>query len=121
MTLRILFTGATGYVGGSVLSVLLKQLKQQHGREEAENAEIVALTRSHERARKLAKLDMVSPVVGDQTDLGLLERLSREADIVFALVRKSGGFKTRVAYCCVGRFKRQTRNPGYAARPQSAI
>lgn len=86
MTIKILFCGATGYVGGSVLSVLLKQLQDRQEKPDADSVEVIALTRSPEKALKLGQLELVTPVVGDQTDLPLVERLSKDADVIFACV-----------------------------------
>ncbi|KAF8149876.1 hypothetical protein B0H34DRAFT_678825 [Crassisporium funariophilum] len=73
---NIFFTGATGYIGGSVLSRLLKDPK-------AKDTTITALVRSPEKVEKLKALG-VNAVVGSHTDEKLVEKLASEADVVIA-------------------------------------
>jgi nucleoside-diphosphate-sugar epimerase len=74
---NIFFTGATGYIGGSVLSRLLKHPK-------ADTFKITALVRSEEKAAKLRKLG-VHALVGAFSDLDRLQTLASEADVVFSI------------------------------------
>ena len=68
---RILLTGATGYLGGSILTELVKNPAYQ----------IVALVRQEEQAAKLkAAMPSVETVVGALTDLELVKRLGSEVD-----------------------------------------
>ncbi|KAI9058112.1 NAD-P-binding protein [Trametes sanguinea] len=71
----IFLTGATGYVGASVLQRLL-----QHPR--ATNFEITALVRSPEKAKVLADEYGVRAVVGSNAELEKLTQLAEGADIV---------------------------------------
>ncbi|KAJ7048770.1 hypothetical protein C8F01DRAFT_1188479 [Mycena amicta] len=75
----ILFIGATGYIGGTVLWKLLQLLKSSD-----ESTKIVALVRDPDKAQKL-KAFGVDVVQGDTSDVGLLERLAKDADVVFSL------------------------------------
>ncbi|KAF7791734.1 hypothetical protein EIP86_002758 [Pleurotus ostreatoroseus] len=74
----ILFLGATGYIGGSVLTRLL-------ARPDADKYEIIALVRSADKARKLETFG-VKTVLGSIKDVHLLESLSERAHVVFSLV-----------------------------------
>ncbi|KAF7344718.1 NmrA domain-containing protein [Mycena venus] len=76
-TQRVLFLGATGYVGGTVLWRLL-----QHPR--AADLQITALVRDPAKAKKLEAFGVV-PVVGDKANLDLLEALAKDADVVFSV------------------------------------
>jgi len=73
---NIFITGATGYIGGTVLSHLLKH-------PEVANFNITALTRSNDKAEKLKAIG-VKGVVGSHSDIQLLTTLSAESDIVIA-------------------------------------
>ncbi|KAF5336566.1 hypothetical protein D9611_006508 [Ephemerocybe angulata] len=74
--LNILFTGATGYIGGEVFAKLLDHPKFS-------TFNITALVRSPEKAEKLRALQ-VQVVVGSHSDEPLMEKLASEADIVIA-------------------------------------
>ncbi|KAJ2920430.1 hypothetical protein H1R20_g16664, partial [Candolleomyces eurysporus] len=74
---KIFITGATGFIGGSVLSRLLEH-------PEVKSFEIVALVRSKDKAEKLNTLG-VKTVLGDYTSYDLLTKSASEADIVIAL------------------------------------
>lgn len=71
-----------GYIGGSVLNRLLAHPN-------AGSFEITALVRNVEKAAKFKDIG-VNAVVGSHSDLDKLERLSSEADYVFAIVRDTG-------------------------------
>ncbi|KAJ3491669.1 hypothetical protein NLJ89_g11314 [Agrocybe chaxingu] len=75
--LNIFFTGATGYVGGSILSRLL-----QH--KDAASFHITALVRSTDKAEKLKTLG-VDTVIGSYTDKDstFLTEAASKADVVF--------------------------------------
>ncbi|KAK7043121.1 hypothetical protein VNI00_008475 [Paramarasmius palmivorus] len=73
----ILITGATGYIGGSVLSHFLQ--RPDHG-----SFEFRALIRSVEKAEKI-KAFGVTPIVGSASDGELMFKAASEADIVIAL------------------------------------
>ncbi|KAG1763658.1 hypothetical protein EV702DRAFT_1157193 [Suillus placidus] len=73
---HIFITGATGYIGGSVLSALLA-----HPR--ANSFQITALTRSPEKVVPLDSVGVVA-VVGSNQDHEKLTEHARESDVVFA-------------------------------------
>ncbi|KAF8969167.1 hypothetical protein BDZ97DRAFT_1915527 [Flammula alnicola] len=77
--LNIFFTGATGYIGGTVLTRLL-----QHP--DAASFQIIALVRSAEKGEKLKTLG-VDFIVGSYTDenLGFLTEAASRADVVIAV------------------------------------
>lgn len=72
MSLKVFLTGATGYIGGSVLKKLLQCSTKYH---------VTALVRAKEAANKLASLN-VTPLVGTLDDLDLLTKAAEEADAV---------------------------------------
>jgi uncharacterized protein YbjT (DUF2867 family) len=74
--LRILFTGATGYVGGSVLQQLLA-----HPR--ASSFEITSYSRNAERAQKLEREFGVNSVLGALDEVQKIEDAAAAADVVF--------------------------------------
>lgn len=76
---NIFLTGATGYIGGSVLSRFLRFLKYP----DAGSFNITVLVRSPEKAEKL-KVFGVNPVVGSHSDTPLVEKLTAQADVVIA-------------------------------------
>ncbi|KAF9002122.1 NAD(P)-binding protein [Cyathus striatus] len=75
--LNILVLGATGYIGGSVLSQLLN-------RDDIKSLNITALVRSAEKAEKLRNLG-VNAVIGSHFDLPLVEKLAKESEVVFSM------------------------------------
>ncbi|KAF9443686.1 NAD(P)-binding protein [Macrolepiota fuliginosa MF-IS2] len=75
---KIFITGATGYIGGSVLERL-----QNHP--DASNFEITAIVRSAQKAEGFKKFG-INAVVGSFNDAKLLEDLTAAADIVFDTV-----------------------------------
>ncbi|CAA7267190.1 unnamed protein product [Cyclocybe aegerita] len=78
--LNIFFTGATGYIGGSILSRLL-----QH--KDAASFHITALVRSSNKAEKFKTLG-VDTVIGSYADedLPILTQAASKADVVFTAV-----------------------------------
>ncbi|KAI0783870.1 NAD(P)-binding protein [Irpex lacteus] len=72
----ILFLGATGYLGGSVLARLLAHPSRH-------TFAITALVRSEEKAKKLETFG-VTPVVGSTKDTALLAKLAENAHVVFS-------------------------------------
>ncbi|CAF1484169.1 unnamed protein product [Didymodactylos carnosus] len=73
MALTIFLTGATGYIGGQVLSELLASRKSQY--------KVTALVRGEERAAKLRDLG-VETIIGSLDDTNLLSKASSQANIV---------------------------------------
>ncbi|KAF8199609.1 hypothetical protein BJ912DRAFT_1139672 [Pholiota molesta] len=74
---NILFTGATGYIGGSVLARFLQ-------RPDLASFNLTALVRSPEKAAKLNALG-VNTVVGSHSDTALMESLAANSDVVLAM------------------------------------
>ncbi|KAI8980060.1 NAD-P-binding protein [Trametes punicea] len=75
---KIFLTGATGYIGGSVLQRLLQHPK-------ASDFEFTALVRSPEKAEILKEKFGVNAVVGNLGEVEKLTRLSEDADVVLSL------------------------------------
>ncbi|KAG6817355.1 hypothetical protein H0H87_009954, partial [Tephrocybe sp. NHM501043] len=71
---NIFITGATGYIGGSVLDRFIN-------RPDFKTLNVTALVRSQEKADTLNLLG-VQTVVGSFDDLALLEKAASEADVV---------------------------------------
>jgi nucleoside-diphosphate-sugar epimerase len=67
---KVLVTGASGYIGGSVAAALL-----------AAGHQVVGLVRSDERAREIGARG-IEPLVGTLDDAGLLAAAARDADAV---------------------------------------
>jgi len=76
-TVNIFFTGATGFIGGTVLDRFLKH-------PQASNFHITALVRSEAGAKALKSLG-VDTVTGSYADLAILEEQASKADYVVAL------------------------------------
>ncbi|KAI5122915.1 hypothetical protein M0805_007593 [Coniferiporia weirii] len=74
----IFLTGATGYIGGTVLWRLLHH-------EDASKFVLKVLVRSEEKAKLLTTLFGVVVVVGSHADEDKLESLTDEADYIFAI------------------------------------
>ncbi|GJE97532.1 NAD(P)-binding protein [Phanerochaete sordida] len=74
----IFVIGATGYIGGTVLSRLLAHRG-------AHSFQITALVRSPDKGKILQDQFGVHSVVGSTEDTTLLERLSAEAHVVFSM------------------------------------
>ncbi|KAJ7596376.1 hypothetical protein C8J56DRAFT_1011215 [Mycena floridula] len=74
----IFLAGATGYIGGSVLSILLEHKNRAQ-------FDITAFVRSEDKAAKLKSATGVNVVVGSHQDLELVEDLASKADVVFSL------------------------------------
>ncbi|CAF1033991.1 unnamed protein product [Rotaria sordida] len=73
--INILFTGSTGYIGGSVLTGLL-----QHPN--SSNFKITALIRGDEsRAKKLASLGVI-PLIGSNDSHDIIEKAASESHVV---------------------------------------
>lgn len=81
---NILFTGATGYIGGSVLERLLDH-------PDSARFQITAIVRSAEKAEKLKKLG-VDVVVGSHSDADNVRDAAAKADVVFTVSLPLGRF-----------------------------
>jgi len=80
--MNIFLTGATGYIGGSILTALL-----QHSN--ASNFHITALIRGvDERVKKLALLN-VTPIVGSNESFDIIEKVATESHVVIHTANSS--------------------------------
>lgn len=77
MSTKIFFTGATGYIGGSVLTRLINH-------PDFKSFEITALVRSADKAERLRKFG-INVVVGSHKDEALVEQLTSQTDVVIAV------------------------------------
>ncbi|KAJ7635743.1 hypothetical protein DFH06DRAFT_1284292 [Mycena polygramma] len=75
---NVLFLGATGYIGGSVLGKLLL-----HPR--AEEVKISAIVRDAGKAEKLQAFGVTSVVAHLDSDFSVLQTLAEDADVVFSI------------------------------------
>ncbi|KAK2464545.1 hypothetical protein APHAL10511_003403 [Amanita phalloides] len=73
---KILFTGATGYIGSSAVSAFLDHPKR-------DTFEITALVRSAEKGEKLKQFG-INPIIGSHLDGPLFEKLASETDVLIA-------------------------------------
>ncbi|KAJ3286473.1 hypothetical protein HK104_009031, partial [Borealophlyctis nickersoniae] len=73
MAIKLFITGATGYIGGSILTLLLNSAPGKY--------DITALVRDDSRAQPLSSLG-VTPLVGSLDDAALLEKASAQADVI---------------------------------------
>ncbi|KAF7316470.1 hypothetical protein MIND_00166100 [Mycena indigotica] len=73
---KVLFTGATGYIGGSVLNRLLS-------RPDASKFEFTAVVRDAKKAETLRSFG-VKTVIGSHSDASLMEDLASKTDMVIA-------------------------------------
>ncbi|KAK2460901.1 hypothetical protein APHAL10511_007371 [Amanita phalloides] len=73
---KILFTGATGYIGSSAVSAFLDHPKR-------DAFEITALVRDANKAEKLKQFN-ITPVVGSHLYGPLFEKLASETDVLIA-------------------------------------
>ncbi|GGI47867.1 uncharacterized protein YbjT (DUF2867 family) [Agromyces flavus] len=78
--MRILVTGATGYIGGRLVPRLI-----------AAGHDVRVLVRRPERLRDVPWSAEVEVVEGDLTDAAAVERATREIDVVYYLVHSMGG------------------------------
>ncbi|KAF5336915.1 hypothetical protein D9611_002863 [Ephemerocybe angulata] len=76
-TTKIFLTGATGYIGGSILTRLLAHPDRP-------SFELTALIRNPDTAKKFAALG-VKTILGSYDDLALLTEAAAQADVVFTM------------------------------------
>ncbi|KAH6956349.1 hypothetical protein DER45DRAFT_630930 [Fusarium avenaceum] len=76
-TRKVLLTGATGYIGGSVLNTILTSSHPS-----LKNIQITALVRREEQANTLAELNITPVLFSTLDDTELLEQLASEHDVV---------------------------------------
>ncbi|KAI9026758.1 NAD-binding protein [Hyaloraphidium curvatum] len=78
-TIPTFFTGATGYIGGSVLNRLLALNEDpEHGY----TYEITALVRSPEKAKLISELPHCTPLIGSLSDADKIEDICSKMDLV---------------------------------------
>jgi len=75
---KFFITGATGYIGGTILDRLLSHPSASSG-------SFFALVRSEEKAKKLKEAG-ITPILGSLSDLDIIEKAASEADVVIAMV-----------------------------------
>jgi uncharacterized protein YbjT (DUF2867 family) len=78
--MRILVTGATGYIGGRLVPRLI-----------GEGHEVRVIARRPERLRDVPWASEVDVVEGDLTDAAAVDRATRDIDVVYYLVHSMGG------------------------------
>ncbi|KAJ7255639.1 hypothetical protein C8J57DRAFT_598416 [Mycena rebaudengoi] len=74
--IQVFLTGATGFIGGTVLRTLLERNDYKRG-----DVKITCLVRGEERAELVRKLG-VEVVVGDLADVDIVKRAAAAADVV---------------------------------------
>jgi len=77
MVTKIFLTGATGYIGGSIIQRLLSHPN-------AKSFEITALVRNPDKAKLLESFG-VKPVIGSHSDTDKLEALAAQSNVVFTV------------------------------------
>lgn len=88
--INIFLTGATGYIGGSILTALL-----QHP--DASNFNIVALARGNpERINKLSSLNVTS-LIGSNDSFEVIEKAARESHVVIHTANSADDFPSTKA------------------------
>jgi len=75
---KFFVTGATGYIGGTVLDRFLSHPS-------ASSWSFSALVRSEEKGKKLKEAG-ITPILGSLSDLDIIEKAASEADVVIAIV-----------------------------------
>ncbi|KAJ3734206.1 NAD(P)-binding protein [Lentinula guzmanii] len=76
---KILMTGVTGYIGGTVLTRFAQ-------RPDFEDFDIRCIVRSPEKAEKIKSLfKNVAPIVGSHSDISLMTEASSKVDVVIAM------------------------------------
>ncbi|KAJ7127437.1 hypothetical protein C8R43DRAFT_1027990 [Mycena crocata] len=78
---QFLFLGATGYLGGTILGKLLKHPSTA-------DFKISALVRDAGKAEKLKRFG-ITPIVGDNSNVELLQALASEADVVISVAEST--------------------------------
>ncbi|KAJ7635018.1 NAD-binding protein [Roridomyces roridus] len=74
---QFLLTGATGYIGGTILARFLKH-------PQAANFHFTVLVRDPKKAAKFDEIPGVTAVVGSHNDVPLVTKLASQADVVIA-------------------------------------
>ncbi|KAK5634724.1 hypothetical protein RRF57_010437 [Xylaria bambusicola] len=85
---KVLITGVTGYIGGSILSQLLSSTQVKN------NLRISVLTRKDDRARSFASLGVNVYTLNDLNDSEAIKQAASENDVV---IHTASGFHTESA------------------------
>jgi len=107
-SLRLLITGATGYIGGSVLSTILKSNENV-----IRKLEVSALVRGEDKAASLSSLGVRPILFKDLDDLDVIRTAASEHDVV---IHTASGFHTASAKALIlglAERKRQTGKDVY--------
>ncbi|CAH0040027.1 unnamed protein product [Clonostachys solani] len=102
---KVLLTGATGYIGGTVLSTLLAS--QSH---RIRDISITVLVRRQEQADKLVSSRVTPLIFSGLDDLELLERVASEHDVA---IHTASGFHTASAEALIAGLKKRSTNSCY--------
>ncbi|CAF2420325.1 unnamed protein product [Rotaria sp. Silwood2] len=104
--INIFLTGATGYIGGSILTALL-----QHPR--ASNFNITSLIRGdNERIKKLSSLN-VTPVIGSNDSFEIIEKAASESHVVIHTSNSADDFPSTKAI--ISGLNKRTKETGKPA------
>ncbi|TKA64309.1 hypothetical protein B0A49_07093 [Cryomyces minteri] len=100
---HILIVGATGYIGGSVLSKLLSSQENA-----VRKCEVSALVREEERAEAMAKLGVTPIIFRDLDDVGHLRRVVSEHDVVIDMAPGYHAVASKALIAGLGDRKKRT-------------
>ncbi|VUC30395.1 unnamed protein product [Clonostachys rosea] len=102
---KVLLTGATGYIGGTVLSSLLAS--QSH---HIRDISFTVLVRRQEQADKLVSSRVTPLIFSGLDDLELLERVASEHDVV---IHTASGFHTASAEALIAGLRKRSADSYY--------
>ncbi|KAK7209345.1 hypothetical protein V2G26_016523 [Clonostachys chloroleuca] len=104
-SVKVLLTGATGYIGGTVLSTLLAS--QSH---RIRDISITVLVRRQEQADKLVSSHVTPLIFSGLDDLELLERVASEHEVV---IHTASGFHTASAEALIAGLQKRSMDSYY--------
>ncbi|KFY30568.1 hypothetical protein V494_08112 [Pseudogymnoascus sp. VKM F-4513 (FW-928)] len=102
--LRLLLTGATGYIGGSILTTLLESKN-----ESIRNLEVSVLVRDKEKGAALAKDGVSSIYFNGFQDTGIISAAASEHDIV---INTASAFQSDVARALIQGLSQRKKETG---------